>query len=44
MEVVFTVLFSFADTDQVRGKETRSSLIGSVGGIFRQTIWLVHAA
>ncbi|CAM6008049.1 unnamed protein product [Sphagnum balticum] len=29
---------------QVRGKETRSSLIGSVGGLFRQTIWLMHAA
>jgi len=44
MEVVFTVLFSFADTDEGRGKETRSSLIGSVGGLFRQTIWLVHSA
>jgi hypothetical protein len=30
--------------DQVRGKETRSSLIGSVGGLLRQTNWLVHAA
>ncbi|KAH8971216.1 hypothetical protein BDL97_02G130500 [Sphagnum fallax] len=27
------------NTNQVRGKETRSSLIGSVGGLFRQTIW-----
>jgi hypothetical protein len=38
------MLFSFADTDEGRGKETRSSLIGSVGGLFRQTIWLVHYA
>ncbi|CAM6043509.1 unnamed protein product, partial [Sphagnum compactum] len=29
----------FWNTDQVRGKETRSNLIGSVGGLFRQTIW-----
>ncbi|CAM6068527.1 unnamed protein product [Sphagnum tenellum] len=27
------------NTNQVRGKETRSSLIGSVGGLFRKTIW-----
>jgi hypothetical protein len=44
MEVVFTVLFFFVDTDEGRGKETCSSLIGSVGGLFRQTIWLVHSA
>jgi hypothetical protein len=42
MEVVFTVLFSFANTNEGKGKETRSSLIGSVGGLSdKQSGWCI---